>query len=416
MSSGGEAKVSVGIDLAAEWRGMQRRIVELIRGEVKSDLAEDMLELDPQVYTDPQRLAAERSKIFGKEPMLVALSGELAEPGDRVLFDGAGTPILVIRGEDGVLRAFLNMCTHRGTRLVASCDRSKRLVCPFHGWSFDLAGRLAGLPMAHAFAGMDMDSRGLVRVSVAEWSGMVFVIASAGEAPLDIESFLGPIGPLLAALDLGSLRRICADQIDVHANWKLALDLGRENYHVPAVHKDSLALNLYPQITIFDRYGPHSRFAGAGLDFAKLIDTPEADWPEMKYQAVHHLFPNTTLSFTHAFDRETPVVTLSRVFPGESVGEAMTLISTYSREAGSDMLEEDTREADAQIAKMHEAILAIVSSEDYGVARAVWQSIRYGPPGINFVLGRNELLVQRHHQEIAARIGMPLGTIAQNPA
>ena len=284
MSSGGEAKVSVGIDLAAEWRGMQRRIVELIRGEVKSDLAEDMLELDPQVYTDPKRLAAERSKIFGKEPMLVALSGELAEPGDRVLFDGAGTPILVIRGEDGVLRAFLNMCTHRGTRLVASCDRSKRLVCPFHGWSFDLAGRLAGMPMAHAFAGMDMDPRGLVRVSVAEWSGMVFVIASAGEAPLDIESFLGPIGPLLAALDLGSLRRICADQLDVHANWKLALDLGRENYHVPAVQL-SIRMLVPPNSALLDHSDVDSWLGPLdAANFTYRWEHPDARMDELQMQ------------------------------------------------------------------------------------------------------------------------------------
>jgi phenylpropionate dioxygenase-like ring-hydroxylating dioxygenase large terminal subunit len=415
MASDAESKVFDGIDLDDEWRGMQRRIVELIRGEVKSDLAEDLLELDPRIYTDPQRLEAERSRIFAVEPMLVALSGELAKPGDRVLFDGAGAPILVIRGEDGVLRAFLNMCTHRGTRLVANCDSSKRLVCPFHGWTFDLAGRLADMPMAHAFAGMDKRARGLVRVPLAEWSGMVFVVASPGDESLDIERFLGPIGPLLAALELGSLRCIRADRIEVHANWKLALDLGRENYHVATVHKDSLALNLVPQVTIFDCYGPHSRFAGAGLDFEKLVDTPEADWPEMKYQAVHHIFPNATLSFTHAFDRETPVVTLSRVFPGESTGEATTLISTYSRETAKDDPDAATHAADLQIGKMHESILAIVSSEDYGVAREVWRSIRYGAPGINFVLGRNELLVQRHHQEIAARIGMPLGSIGQTP-
>ncbi|MBW2723123.1 MAG: Rieske (2Fe-2S) protein [Deltaproteobacteria bacterium] len=142
------AHASEAIDLREEWRGMQRRIVDLIQGDEKSDLGEHPLELDPSVYTDPERFEAERREIFLREPMLVALSNELAEPGDRVLFDGAGPPILVVRGADRTLRAFLNMCTHRGARLVSSCDRSKRLVCPFHGWAFDLEGRLAGMPLA----------------------------------------------------------------------------------------------------------------------------------------------------------------------------------------------------------------------------------------------------------------------------
>jgi nitrite reductase/ring-hydroxylating ferredoxin subunit len=409
MQGRGESSVAPVVNLQHEWRSMQRRIVDLIRGDIKSDLAEQVLELDPSVYTDPRRLEAERLELFTKEPLLVALSGELAKPGDRVLFDGAGPPILILRGEDKVLRAFLNRCSHRGARLVSECDQSKRLVCPFHGWTFDLSGRLSGIPLPNAFEGMDQDARHLVRVPVAEWQGMVFVVPAPGEATLDVETHLGSIGPLLAALELGSLRCIRADQLEVHANWKLALDLGRENYHVPVVHRDSLARNLYPHITIFDCYGPHSRFSGAGLDFAGLVDTAEADWPEMSYQGVHHVFPNTTLSFTHAFDRETPVVTMSRVFPGANVGEATALIATYSRDRGN-------RGADEQIAKMHEGILAIVGGEDYGVARKVWQSIRYGPPGINFVLGKNELLVQRHHREIAKRIGMPLDTLTNTPA
>ncbi len=390
------------IDLRKEWRGMQRRIVDLIKSkDNKCDFADDLFQLDPSVYTDPERLEAERRKIFMQEPMLVALSSELAEPGDRVLFDAAGPPILVIRGSDGALRAFLNMCTHRGAKLVTSCDRTKGLLCPFHYWSFDLEGRLSGVPHERAFEGIDKEARGLVRVPIAEWNGMVFVRARPGEEELDIEGFLGPIGPLLTALELGSLGRIRADRLDVKANWKLALDMGRETYHVPAVHKNSIATNLYPHVAISDCYGPHSRFSGASLDFADFVEKPEHEWPEMNYQAVHYIFPNTTLTFTHSFDGKTPVVTISRIFPGESVGEAMTLMATYRRREAEGI-------ADEQIVALHEAVLGIVGTEDYDVAHGVWQTIEHGSPGIDFVLGRNEPLVQRYHREVADRIGMPL--------
>ncbi len=383
---------------------MQRRIVHLLEGDQKSDFADEILELDPRVYTDPKRFEAERKKIFLEGPMLVGLSGELSEPGDRILFDAAGPPILVIRGEDGALRAFLNMCTHRGARLVSNCDPAKQLLCPFHGWVFDLEGRLASMPLKHAFEGMGDEARGLIRVPVAERHGMVFVRVrplEGGGEELDLEDFLGPIGPLLDALQLDTLRLIRADRIEAHTNWKLALDMGREVYHVPAVHKNTIAANLYPHVAIFDCYGTHSRFSGGSKDFAALVGKPEAEWPAMNYQAVHYLFPNTTLSFTHSFDTETPVVTMSRIFPGESIGEAVTLLATYRRGEAKHV-------ADEQISAMHEAVVGIVGTEDYDVAHTVWKSIEHGSPGIPFLLGRNELLVQRYHREIADRIGMPL--------
>ena len=107
--------------------------------------------------------------------------------------------------------------------------------------------------------------------------------------------------------------------------------------------------------------------ANALLDFAPLVESDESDWPEMNYQGVHHVFPNTTLSFTHAFDRKTPVVTMSRVFPGESVGEATALISTYSRDVGRDDSADarDTKEAkdaDALIARGRPTTKNIIDS------------------------------------------------------
>ena len=399
MENRSEARGAV--DLEQEAGDLRRRLVRLIADGRKSELGADMLSLDPSVYTDPDRFEAERREIFAREPMLVGLSDELREPGDRILFDLAGPPVLVIRGRDGVLRAFLNMCTHRGARLVSDCEPTKRLLCPFHGWAYDLDGRLAGLPLTRAFEGLDEKKRGLVRVPVAEWNGMVFVRARPGEEALELEGFLGPIAPLFAALDFGSLRRVRSSRIEARCNWKLALDMGRETYHVPVVHRKSLARNLEAHVTVFDRYGLHNRFAGADRGLAGLVGKPESEWPECDYQAVHYLFPNTTLSFTHAVDGETPIMTMSRVYPGGSVGRSVTELSIHARGERSEA-------ADAAIGAIHDAVVEIVRGEDYAVAESVWRSIEHGRPGIPFVLGRNELLVQQTHRLVADRIGMPL--------
>jgi hypothetical protein len=200
---------------------------------------------------------------------------------------------------------------------------------------------------------------------------------------------------------MGSLELVATDRLDVQSNWKLALDTFCEVYHVPVVHEQSLSLSQMPNVAIFDDYGRHQRYSGAGRDFEALVGRPEQEWPAMSYQAVHYLFPNTTLSFTHSVDGRTPIVTLSRVFPGESIGDAVTLIATYKRPGEGSL-------PDEQVAAMHEAVLGIVGSEDYRVAEGVWQSLVSAPAGQKLVLGRNEVLLQRYHQDVAAAVGMPL--------
>ncbi|MBW2268135.1 MAG: aromatic ring-hydroxylating dioxygenase subunit alpha [Deltaproteobacteria bacterium] len=397
----GNAATHEPLDLAAEWRDMQRRLVVHLETGSKTDLADDVMQIEAKVYTDPLRFAAEREKIFREVPLLVGFSGELSSAGDRILFDAAGTPVIVLRGSDGRLRAFLNLCTHRGAQLATSCERSKRLVCPFHGWSFDIDGELKSLPLAAAFEGLDKRELGLVPVPVAEWQGMVFVKARAGEEEIDVAEFLGSAAPLFAALDLGSLRLVKTERVDVRSNWKFALDTFCEIYHVPVVHKDSLSLNLYPNVAIFDAYGRHQRYSGAPRDFEGLLGKPESQWPQVNYQAVHFLFPNTTFAFTHSLDGKTPVVAMFRLFPGESPGEAITLASTYGRGDAEGI-------SDAQVAQMHAAVLEIVGVEDYGLARDSWPSLENAPPDFKFLFGRSEVLLQHYHRDLADAIGMPL--------
>lgn len=381
---------------------MQRRLVEHLREPRTSDLSDEVTTLAASVYTDPARFHAERRHLFQQQPMLVGFSGELPEPGDRLVFDEVGPPILVVRNPEGRLRAFLNLCPHRGSRLVEACQRSRRITCPMHAWSFDLEGSLASFPQPAAFEGLDPDRHGLVPVEVDEWAGMIFVrVSSPDGTALDARQFLGSIGPVLQALELQRLELVESDRLPVATNWKLALDTFCETYHVPALHRDSLATNLYAYVAIFDHYGRHHRYSGPGLDFGALLDQPESAWPEDGYQAVHYLFPNTTIAFTHAFDGATPVVSMFRLFPGESVGQTVTLGSTYRRAGEGDASNE-------KVSEMHGLVLDIVRNEDYRVARAGWQSLVHAPADFRFPLGRSEALLQRYHGDIAQAIGLPL--------
>ena len=380
---------------------MQRRLVAHLESRKSSDLGDDITSLDARVYTDPVRCDAERERLFGKLPLLAGFSGDIRAPGDRILFDAAGPPVVIVRGRDGALRAFLNLCSHRGSRLVRDCTPGRHLVCPHHGWSFDLEGRLVGTPQPEAFDALDRAERGLVQVPVAEWNGMVFVRVEPGAAAIDVEAFLGPLAPLAQALDLEGLVPVKSSVLPVAANWKMALDTFCEAYHVPALHRDSLATNLIPYVTLFDHYGRHHRYSGPGLDFESLVGKAESEWPSLDYQAVHYLFPNTTFAFTHALDGNTPVVSMFRLFPGASVGEAVTLATTYRRAEAGDA-------SDSALASLHDTVEAIVRDEDYRVAAESWRSISHAPPGFRCVFGRSEPLLQRYHGDIADVIGMPL--------
>ena len=101
-----------------------------------TDMTETPLRVSRKVFTDPVRLEAEKA-LFSRVPLVAGLAAEIPEPGDTLLFDGVDRSIILIRGEDRVARAFLNMCTHRGTQLLSSCGRHTSISCPFHGWTFD---------------------------------------------------------------------------------------------------------------------------------------------------------------------------------------------------------------------------------------------------------------------------------------
>jgi phenylpropionate dioxygenase-like ring-hydroxylating dioxygenase large terminal subunit len=140
--------------------GLRRELVRRSTGGA-TDLANSSMQIDPLGYTDPALLQRERSA-FQRLPILAALSLDLPQPGDKLLFDALGPEILLVRNRAGVVNAFRNLCTHRAARVVRECDRRAHMTCPFHGWTFDLDGRLTGLPGADGFADMDREARSFV--------------------------------------------------------------------------------------------------------------------------------------------------------------------------------------------------------------------------------------------------------------
>jgi choline monooxygenase len=186
-------------------------------------------------YSGEPMLAMERRAVFARSWQLVAHQGQLAEPGDHVVGEIGQVPVLVVRGADGVLRAFPNVCRHRAGPL-ALCDGkgARALHCKYHGWTYTLEGQLRSAPEMQDACDFRVEDIRLPPLRVHEWQGLVFVALDA-EAPA-FEAVYGGIAERIAPIDLAAMRYLRRDSYDIACNWKVYVDNFLEGYHLPHVH------------------------------------------------------------------------------------------------------------------------------------------------------------------------------------
>jgi Rieske 2Fe-2S family protein len=194
--------------------------------------------LPGRYYTSSDLFAAEREHIFDRRWICVGRASDVAEPGDFMLATVAGESIIVLRDRSRALRAFYNVCRHRGTRL---CDAprgrlSETLQCPYHAWTYRLDGRLIGAPHMAETPGFDMADYPLHRAALGEWEGFLFVNLTA--AAESLEAAFAPMAGRFARYDLAALRTVRRIEYDVEANWKLILQNYSECLHCPTIHPE----------------------------------------------------------------------------------------------------------------------------------------------------------------------------------
>lgn len=381
---------------------LRRRSVAHLAAGGTTDMAPTALKLSNTLYTDPQRLAAEKREIFGKLPLVACLSGDIPNAGDVITFDLAGPPIVVTRGKDGQVHAFLNTCTHRGARLVRECGNRARLTCPFHGWTFDITGKLLGIPGKEGFPGME--HRDLQRVPVAEWNGLVFVQATPGDGRIDIEKYLGDFAPELAQLELANGTPVKSGILELKSNWKFALDTYGESYHFAKLHTTTIAPHFVSNVAAVDAFERGYRIYFPDVGKRELVGKPESAWPAHEFSSVHYLFPNTIV-FVGSLVPGKWFYQIFRHFPGATPGEMRTHFTIYAPKNGAD----DAYRA--EVAAAWDATAHVVQTEDYLIAAEGWDNLSRSP-GATVVMGRNEPAVQHAQRLIAAAAGVPLPEVS----
>lgn len=378
-------------------RNLFRRILDYA-GDGHTALSDSVMYLDIKAYLDAAIYQAEHRKLFREMPQVACLSTDLPEPGSFRLFEETGVPMVIVRGKDGVVRAFLNVCPHRGAKIVREeSGRAMRHTCRFHAWTFDTVGKAIAIPEETMFCGQ-LDAREtLEQFPAEERHGFVFVQATAGSM-MDLDAHLGDFDRELALINLANAHRVSQMDVRSPSNWKYALDTYFENYHLPSLHRDSFANIFASGLCLFDTWGPHHRFTFPHRNVEQWLGKPESEWPSDALPITYFLFPNTIIS-VGSVSKTGGSLTVNRLFP-QSVGENLTRIVACAQNG------KPGPEQIAEIEKSMVLIAGAVVDEDYSVTGEAYPGLSELPAGWEFVYGRHEIGVQNMHRNFAKHTGL----------
>jgi len=203
----------------------------------------DAHSMPPRVYTSADFLALEECEIFRKEWLCVGRDSALKQPGDYVTADIAGQPVVVLRGDDGELRAFSNVCLHRMSILLEGRGNVRRIVCPYHAWNYSLDGALRGAPLMEQQQGFCKEHYALPQVRCDTWQGWVYVTLDPSLPP--VAERLTDLTALIDVYGMSSYVETFYEEHVWNTNWKLLAENFMESYHLPMLHRATV--------------GPHSR-------------------------------------------------------------------------------------------------------------------------------------------------------------
>jgi choline monooxygenase len=213
-------------------------------------LAEKLADFDPSLplerartipsawYFDPEIYAAECRHVFGASWVVAGRAAQVAEPNSFLTAEIAGEPVAVVRDGQGVLRAFSNVCRHRGAQVLNAPEgKATRLRCVYHGWTYDLAGRLRGTPEFDGVQEFCREDHGLPQLAVEVWGPLVFVHLPPSGPVLRLAEYLSPLPERTAGLGLERLRFVGRREYELTCNWKVFVDNYQDGgYHVNTVH------------------------------------------------------------------------------------------------------------------------------------------------------------------------------------
>ncbi len=357
-------------------------------------------------YYDLERWQLEMDRVFKRVPLMLAMTAEIPNTGDYKSMIAVDTPILISRGEDGEVRAFINMCRHRGSQIMPEgTGNTKRFTCPYHAWSYSQSGELIGVYAEQDFGDVDKSCNSLVGLPVAERAGLIWVTINPN-ASLDIDAFLSGYDELLGHFGFETWHFFESRTLK-GPNWKIAYDGYLDLYHLPILHKDTFG-NQFPNQAIYYAWGPHQRVSSPDPSLEKYEGVDESEWDTDDLMAgVWTIFPHVSIA---GFDGGGRGVMLSQLFPGDSPLESVT-VQNYLMEKPPE--NDEIKELAHEQFKFLEYV---VKEEDYATGLRQQRALLTGNLS-HVMFGRNEGGGQAFHgwlEKILAADDQALPALFQN--
>ncbi|HEY7208007.1 MAG TPA: aromatic ring-hydroxylating dioxygenase subunit alpha, partial [Gaiellaceae bacterium] len=338
-------------------------------------------------YAEPEMLRREQELIFARSWQYAGHMGQLPEPGSFFTYTAGLTPIVVTRARDEELRAFVNVCRHRGFTVAQGEGRRETLQCPYHAWTYGLDGSLRAAPRSELEPGFDRTELGLMPAGVGTWGPFVFVNPDAEGAPL--EEALGRMPQQVAelGLDVDALEFRLRSEFELEANWKICCENFLECYHCQLVHPDlSEAIDVSAD--------------GYGLETEGLVSTQHAPVRsevtehydgrgEITAGQFHYLWPGTVVNILHG----RPNISIGPVNPITHTRTSRFL--DYFFRPGED------QEWIDQLVEFDEQ----VGREDRGLVEGVQRGVTSGVISSGRLLERSERLIAHFQALTAAALG-----------
>lgn len=343
-------------------------------------------------YTDPERLKREQNVLFRKYPIFMGFSCQLPDQRSFITEDRLGIPIVIVRGDDHIVRAFFNVCRHRGAKLAKGCGHLKKnLVCPYHGWVYDSMGKLIGIPDRPSFNEVDFEDNGLVELPAQEIGGLIWVLPTPG-AKMDVEEHLAGLAPELENYEFQNYHHYENRILNHKINWKMAIDTFLEPYHFGVLHSKTLTPIFFPNVCLFHPFGLNLRETLPRRSIMDLRNKPREEWDLITHSAiVYVLFPNTV------FVMQADHAEFWRIFPvKDNVDESLICLDFYIPRA---IENEQTRR---HWERNMDLVLKTVEEEDFPTVEGIQFGFSAGAQE-SIVYGRNEpALVHFEHSVVRA--------------
>lgn len=344
----------------------QRDAISRIPDHDKSEASAIEVTRATSTFTSQAFFDREQEKIFKRLPVPVTLTAHISSPGDLVAQDGYGVPVLVMRDREGVVRAFLNACTHKGAKLLEHCDptNSSRVTCPYHGWTFSLAGKLAGVARAETFTNLDKSTRNLTELPCHEAGGIIWVILDKN-AEADFSSVDSQLEADLDALDIGSSHMFGHKTFNLKANWKQVLEPFLEGYHVQRLHAQSVGPLFADVPSITDRLGHNIRQTSGKIGYTSDALLAAGENIHKTVTHAYQVFPNTVIVTSPWY---ISVMIIMPNGPGETTVDYFMLTLNPAENDKSKEL----------YSKSYEMVLGVFGNEDFRAAQSCYAGLMAG--------------------------------------